>query len=122
MQNFQKGSIVRVTVTGMESYGVFVTCDEYYTGLIHISEISDDFVRDISDYVGLGDVIFAKVIDADPNLGQLKLSIKNIDYKHKKSGRKRKLKETKLGFKTLEYYLPIWIDESLQKIENCIDK
>ena len=36
--------------------------------------------------------------------------------------KKENKKETKLGFKTLEYYLPIWIDESLQKIENCIDK
>ena len=41
MSKFRKGNIIKATVTGIESYGVFVSSDEYYTGLIHISEISD---------------------------------------------------------------------------------
>ncbi len=122
MHNFKKGSVIRVTVTGIESYGAFVSCDDYFTGLIHISEISNGFVKDIKDFVNIGDVIFAQVLDADTSSGQLKLSIKNIDYKKKKFARKRRLKETKLGFKTLEYYLPIWIEESLKKMQNSSEK
>ena len=122
VHNFKKGSVIRVTVTGIESYGAFVSCDDYFTGLIHISEISNGFVKDIKDFVNIGDVIFAQVLDADTSSGQLKLSIKNIDYKKKKFARKRRLKETKLGFKTLEYYLPIWIEESLKKMQNSSEK
>lgn len=115
MSKIVKGRIIRGTVTGIESYGVFVSCDDYYTGLIHISEISHGFVKNISDFVRVGDLIFVEVLDVDEELGHLKLSIKNIDYKKKMSVRRRKIKETSLGFKTLEYKLPIWIDESLKK-------
>ena len=39
MADYKKGKVVKATVTGIESYGVFVSLDEYYSGLIHISEI-----------------------------------------------------------------------------------
>ena len=58
MSKVKKGRIVRGTVTGIESYGVFVSCDDYYTGLIHISEISHGFVKNITDFVHIGDLIF----------------------------------------------------------------
>ena len=64
MQKYKVNSIVKATVTGIESYGVFVTLDEYYSGLIHISEISHNYVKDINDYVKIGETIKAKVIDA----------------------------------------------------------
>ena len=118
MTKIKKGSIISGTVSGIESYGVFVSCDDYYTGLIHISEISHGFVKDITDFVRIGDLIFAEILDVDEELGHLKLSIKGIDYKKQSVPKRRKIKETSLGFKTLEYKLPIWIDESLKKIKN----
>ncbi len=125
MTKYKKGRIVRGTVTGIESYGVFVSCDEYYSGLIHISEISYGYVKNITDYVNIGDVIYVEVLDVDESLGQLKLSIKNIDYKYNHGARRRRIKETPLGFTTLEYNLPIWIEKGLKKIKkvpNSIDK
>ncbi|MBO7536366.1 MAG: S1 RNA-binding domain-containing protein [Bacilli bacterium] len=118
MSKIRKGRIVRGTVTGIESYGVFVSCDDYYTGLIHISEISHGFVKNINDFVKIGDLIQVEILDVDEELGHLKLSIKNIDYKKKISLKRKMIKETPLGFRTLEYKLPIWIDESLKKIKN----
>lgn len=115
MSKIRKGRIIRGTVTGIETYGVFVSCDDYYTGLIHISEISHAFVKNINDFVHIGDLIFVEVLDVDEELGHLKLSIKNIEYKRKNVIRRKKIKETSLGFKTLEYKLPIWIEESLKK-------
>lgn len=47
MSKFIKDEVVEGCVTGIEKYWIFVTLDEYYSGLIHISEISDGFVRDI---------------------------------------------------------------------------
>lgn len=116
MSKIRKGRIIRGTVTGIESYGVFVSCDDYYTGLIHISEISHGFVKNINDFVKIGDLIFVEILDVDEELGHLKLSIKNIEYKRKIIVKRKKIKETQLGFKTLEYKLPIWINESLKKI------
>ena len=118
MSKIRKGRIIRGTVTGIESYGAFVSCDDYYTGLIHISEISHGFVKNISDFVKIGDLIQVEILDVDEELGHLKLSIKNIDYKKKISLKRKMIKETPLGFRTLEYKLPIWIDESLKKIKN----
>lgn len=118
MSKFRKGKIIRGTVTGIESYGVFVSCDDYYTGLIHISEISHGFVKNINDFVKIGDLIQVEVLDVDEELGHLKLSIKNIDYKKNFILKRKKIIETPLGFKTLEYKLPFWIEDSLKKIKN----
>ncbi len=125
MTKYKKGKIIRGTVTGIESYGVFVSCDEYYSGLIHISEISHSFVKNITDYVNVGDVINVEILEVDENLGQLKLSIKNIDYKKQNVARRQKIKETSLGFSTLAYHLPKWVEEGVKKIKNpanSIDK
>ncbi len=118
MTVYKKGKIVKAAVTGIESYGIFVSLDEYYSGLIHISEISHGFVKDITDFVNIGDIIDVEVLDVDEDHFQLKLSIKNINYKRNRNIKRKKIKETSLGFKTLAYKLPIWIDESLQKIKN----
>ena len=48
MAKYKIGDIVQGCVTGIEKYGVFVNLDEYYTGLIHISEVSDLYVRNIN--------------------------------------------------------------------------
>ena len=44
MNSFKVGDIIEVKVTGIEQYGIFVKADEEYTGLIHISEIDDNFI------------------------------------------------------------------------------
>ena len=118
MSKFKKGRIVRGTVTGIESYGVFVSCDDYYSGLIHISEISYGFVKNINDFVKIGDLILVEILDVDEELGHLKLSIKNIEYKKNIPIRRKKIRETSLGFRSLEYKLPIWIEEYLKKLKN----
>lgn len=125
MTKYKKGRIIRGTITGIEAYGAFVSCDEYYSGLIHISEISHNFVKNITDYLNIGDVIYVEILEVDEELGQLKLSIKNIEYKKSTVIRRKKIVETSLGFTTLAYKLPIWIEESVKKIrsvKNSIDK
>lgn len=114
-----KGEIIRGIVTGIETYGVFVSCDDYYTGLIHISEISHGFVNNINDFVKIGDIVYAEILDIDEELGHLKLSIKNIEYRKKPIIKRKKIRETSLGFRTLEYKLPIWIDEYIKKTKKC---
>ncbi len=121
MEKYRKGRILKGVVTGIESYGVFVQFDSY-TGLIHISEISDGFVRNPADYVSVGEVINTKIIDVDEELGHLKLSIKNIDYKEKRKTRRRKIHETPLGCKTLFYKLPFWIENNLKQHSKVMEE
>lgn len=122
---YVKGKTVKGVITGIESYGAFVTFSEFYTGLIHISEISHGYVKDINDFLKIGDHIYVEILDVDEEEAHLKLSIKNIQYKINGKPRKRRIIETEKGFSTLAHYLPIWIEEKLKSIkkeENTIDK
>lgn len=115
MSKYKVGSIVFGTVTGIENYGVFVSLDDYYTGLIHISEISHGFVRDVNDFVKVGDTIRVKVIDVDDESFHVKLSIKDIDYKSL-TPRRMKIEEVGSGFGILSDNLDKWIEVAKSKI------
>lgn len=118
MSKYQKGKIVEGIVSGIESYGIFVSFDEFYSGLIHISEVSYNFVKDLHDFVEIGENIYVEILDVDETQNKLKLSIKNINYKKNKIKKKRKIIETPSGFNTLAYKLPIWIKQNLEKNKN----
>ena len=118
MLKYEKGKIVTGQVTGIEKYGIFISLDEFYSGLIHISEISDGFVKNIKDYVDIGETIRAKVVETDEDNYHVKLSIKNMNYKIKRR-KPTPLKETKLGFKLLEDNLPGWIEVKLNQIDEA---
>lgn len=117
MSKYQKGKIIKGTVSGIESYGAFVKFDEYYTGLIHISEISHGYVKNITDFLNVGDTIYVEILEIDEKSTHLRLSIKNIQYKIQKTTKYKKINETKTGFKTLAYKLPKWIENSLNTVK-----
>ena len=110
METYQVGKVAYGSVTGLENYGIFLTFDEGYTGLIHISELSEHFVKNVGDYAQLGDVIPCIILEIDENLKQMKCSIKNTDYANDK--------ETFIdhGFAPLKKQLPIWINEKLKEL------
>ena len=118
-KKYNKGKIVTGQVTGIEKYGIFVSLDEFYSGLIHISEISDSFVRNVNDYVKIGETIRAIVVDTDDDNYHVKLSIKNMNYKTKRRN-VTPLVETKKGFQPLEDKLDEWIDTKISMLN--IDK
>jgi len=115
MTKFTKGEIVSGCVTGIENYGIFVTLDEYYSGLIHISEISDGFVKDVNKVANIGETIKVRVVDVDDASFHVKLSIKNLDYRLT-NYQQTFIKETPNGFNTLKSKLEDW--EEKQK-NNC---
>ena len=118
MEMYKVGDIVRCKVTGIEDYGIFVNINENYNGLIHISEITYNFVRNINDYSSIGDFIFARILEIDSKEYKMKLSIKDLDYKN--SGRLKKIIESEKGFNPLKDMLPIWMEEKLNEFN--IDK
>ena len=114
MSMYKIGDTVKGKVTGIEKYGIFLLIDDGYTGLIHISEISEKFVRNVYDYVQLDEIIVSKVIEIDEENKRLKLTIKNLDYRIEDS----KKKEDQNGFALLEEKLPKWIAEYKEKTNN----
>ncbi len=108
MEKYRQGDVVTGRVTGIENYGIFLSLEDHVTGLIHISEISESFVRNVSDYVEMNEVIKAKVIEFDEKMNRLKLSIKDFDYKN--DSKVHGIVETKTGFTKLQESLENWID------------
>lgn len=111
-EEYKIGDIIKGQVTGIEKYGVFVSIDPYYNGLIHISEVSSDFVRDIHEYVSIGETIYCQILEVDSDNLHLKLSIKNINYKSDNSD--NPIKETRRGFLPLKENLDNWINEKIK--------
>ena len=125
MTKYEKGKVVKGTVTCIEPYGAFVSFDEFYTGLIHISEISRGFVKNITDFLNVGDHVYVEILEVDEEDAHLKLSIKNIQYRINGKPKRKRIVETKTGFSTLQSKLPIWIEEKLKthkNTEKSIDK
>ncbi|MCL1816408.1 MAG: S1 RNA-binding domain-containing protein [Clostridiales bacterium] len=74
------GSIVEGRITGISKFGAFVELPDGRVGLVHISEVADTFVRDISDYLSEQDTVKVKIIDM-PGAGKIGLSIKQASAK-----------------------------------------
>lgn len=115
MSNYKKGDIIEGKVTGIENYGIFLSFDDNYTGLIHISEISSSFVRSVNDYAEMNEIIKAKVLDIDESRKKMKLSLLDIDYRPSR-GKTRGITETKSGFSNLKAALDNWISEKEKEI------
>ena len=85
---YRIGQTAEGKVTGIQPYGAFVMLDRQTSGLIHISEISDGYVRDISRYVKVGDTVTVKIIDFDAAAGQARLSLKALHHTNSRSRRR----------------------------------
>jgi len=115
MENYNLGDIVKGKVSGVEDYGIFLLLEDGTTGLVHISEISDSYVREVGDYASVGQTLSAKVIGFDETHEKLRLSIKVLNEASKS---KRKIKETASGFTNLAKNLEIWVKNA----EETFDK
>lgn len=113
MEDISVGSVVKGTVTGVESYGIFVKLNDVYSGLIHISEITERFVKDIKNYADLGETIYVEILSIDENTKKCILSVKGLNYR---IDEKCLVKESVRGFTPLKQHLQEWIDEKYKEI------
>ncbi len=117
MKDIKENDIIEAIITGIQNYGAFVKVKDDCDGLIHISEISYGYVRNVNDFIKIGDKIYAKVIGIDKDTGKINLSIKDIDYKN--DGKViRKKEQVKNGFEPLRQHLDNWINEKIREIMN----
>lgn len=118
MSKYKKYDILKAKVTSIEPYGIFVSVDNEYSGLIHISEITGGYIRNINNYLKKGQIINVRVLDVIEEKKQLKLSMKGLRERRKQK-RRNYLKESSEGFRPLKDNLPKWMKMIENEIEKC---
>ena len=123
---YKVGDIVLGTVNGIQPYGAFIKLDNNEQGLIHISEISSYFVKNVTDYVTIGQQIKIKVIEVLEEKHLYRFSLKQVETRYRQNIRNFKKVTTKKNrykipmdqqdFSPLEKNLDQWIKEELEKI------
>lgn len=73
--SIEVGSKVQGKVTGITNFGAFVELPDGKTGLVHISEVADNYVKDINEHLKVGDVVEVKVMNVEAD-GKIGLSIR----------------------------------------------
>lgn len=76
--DLKEDMILTGTVRNITDFGVFVDVGVKHDGLVHISEMSDKFVKKPSDIVSIGDIVKVRVIGIDIEKQKVKLSMKNV--------------------------------------------
>jgi len=90
------GQVVEGKVTGITNFGAFVEIEEGVTGLVHISEVADTFVKDVNDFLKMNEVIKVKVIGVSDD-GKISLSIRKLN-KNKNNNRRNSNKSNNMSF------------------------
>ncbi|TRM13026.1 general stress protein 13 [Lentibacillus cibarius] len=115
---FETGQILEGKVTGIQPYGAFVALDEETQGLVHISEITHGYVKDVHEHLTIGDEVKVKVLSADEENNKVSLSIRATEEPPKNNPTSQKKHEanqsdnTNSGFNTLKDKLEEWIKQS----------
>lgn len=77
MSSLQVGQVLTGEVTGITNFGAFILLPNKATGLVHISEVADSYVRDIKDYLQLNQEVKVKIISVSD--GKIGLSIRRAN-------------------------------------------
>ena len=81
MQDLVPGMIVPGIVTNITKFGAFVDIGIKQDGLVHISNLSKNFVKDPSEVVKLHQHVYVKVLSVEPERKRIQLSMKDVDQK-----------------------------------------
>ncbi|MDO4903506.1 MAG: S1 domain-containing RNA-binding protein [Limosilactobacillus sp.] len=82
------GAKVSGKVSGITNFGAFVDLDDNQTGLVHISQISDNYIKDVHDVLSIGDEVTVKVTEVGEN-GKIALSMKAAAPREHKENREK---------------------------------
>ena len=78
IKDLKEGMILKGTVRNIMDFGMFVDINVHQDGLVHISEIANSYVKDISTLFAINDIVTVKVISLDLNKKRIGLSIKQV--------------------------------------------
>jgi S1 RNA binding domain protein len=107
--SIEVGSIVEGVVTGITNFGAFIELPGGVTGLVHISEVADAYVKDVRDYLKDKEKVKVKVIAMDK--GKIGLSIKQANP----SSRRQEYREPRVSF---EDRMAKFLKESEERLQD----
>lgn len=121
-EKFAEGQVLTGKVTGVQPYGAFVALDDQIQGLVHISEVTHGFVKDINEFIAVGDEVNVKIISIDEEKNKYSLSIRATEEAPKKAPQANANKpsnpkasqQEEQGFNTLKDKLSEWLKQSEQ--------
>ena len=122
-QKYKVGDVVTGKVTGIQPYGAFVALDDETQGLVHISEITYGYVKDVHEFIKVGDEIMVKILDVDEEQKKISLSIRVLQespVSKKREVAPRKTLQERVneadadGFRVLQQKLQSWIKQQGQ--------
>lgn len=87
--SIEVGAKLSGKVSGITDFGAFVDLGDKKTGLVHISEVSNTFVKDIHEVLSVGDEVTVKVLSISDD-GKIGLSIKKAVDKPQKQNNQRR--------------------------------
>jgi S1 RNA binding domain protein len=88
------GSEIEGKVTGIANFGAFIELPEGKAGLVHISQIADAYVTDVSKHIKVGDIVKVKVLGL-AKAGKYDLSIKQVGKPNWQQQRRRRPRDQK---------------------------
>lgn len=116
-REIQPGDIIKVKVTAVKPYGAFIETREGQVGLIHISEITNCFIFDISSYIKQDEVLEVKVLSIKDDKINATLNFKQKKTKKKEINSLDTL-NFEYGFDTLKQNMKLWQKKAIFEMRN----
>ena len=117
--SYQIGDIIQGCVTDVKPYAIFMKFEDESNGLLHISELSDGFIKDIEKFASKGDTLKVKIISIDEKNGFLRLSLKQVPAEERfsthKNFKRKKFECEEDDFLPLQNMLDNWINKTLNE-------
>ena len=116
------GKIMEGKVSGITKFGAFVELPDGKTGLVHISEIAREYVKDISEHLKENQVVTVKILSVNEK-GKISLSIRKAlgpetDTKHKKPANFEKKQQEQSSGMSFEDRLAKFLKDSDEKLHD----
>lgn len=117
--NKEIGQIIEGTIINIRPYGAIMIFEDNSKGLLHISEIANTYIRNISRYLVIGKTYQVKVLEVAED-GFLKVSMSKItqeekDTYHTQSAKRTPVEEKDIDFTALKEKMPEWIRKENEK-------
>ncbi len=111
MKEIKVGDILEGTVVRVYPSYAIMLFDEGKTGLLHISEISNSYIRNFTSFVKVGNIYKVKVVELSEEGASLRVSLKKMSVQEKKESLHRKrIDPSRISFEELAKKLPEWIE------------
>lgn len=89
IKDLKPGMMLEGTVTNVAAFGAFVDIGVHQDGLVHVSQLSDNFVKDPHEVVKAGDVVKVRVVEVDAARKRIGLSMKRDSGEARENARER---------------------------------